>query len=53
MQAAPFRMPVQWVNRPDLDFRGFAGMIVGGSVAPGRPGRRQALGPRDARSRGS
>ena len=34
-QRGPFRMPVQWVNRPDLDFRGFAGMIVGGSVHPG------------------
>jgi bifunctional enzyme CysN/CysC len=32
---APFRMPVQWVNRPDLDFRGFAGLIASGSVAPG------------------
>ena len=31
----PFRMPVQWVNRPDLDFRGFSGEIVGGSIAPG------------------
>jgi bifunctional enzyme CysN/CysC len=31
----PFRMPVQWVNRPDLDFRGFSGLIVGGSVRPG------------------
>ena len=30
-----FRMPVQWVNRPDLDFRGFSGLIVGGSVRPG------------------
>ena len=28
-------MPVQWVNRPNLDFRGFAGLIVGGSVRPG------------------
>ena len=35
MQREPFRMPVQWVNRPDPDFRGFAGMIVGGSVRPG------------------
>jgi bifunctional enzyme CysN/CysC len=34
-QAAPFRMPVQWVNRPNLDFRGFAGLIAGGSVKPG------------------
>jgi bifunctional enzyme CysN/CysC len=32
---APFRMPVQWVNRPNLDFRGFAGTIVSGAVAPG------------------
>jgi bifunctional enzyme CysN/CysC len=31
----PFRMIVQWVNRPDLDFRGFSGTIVGGSVKPG------------------
>ncbi|WP_120716393.1 sulfate adenylyltransferase subunit CysN [Tsuneonella amylolytica] len=31
----PFRMPVQWVNRPNLDFRGFAGLIAGGTVAPG------------------
>ena len=31
----PFRMPVQWVNRPNLDFRGFSGRIVGGSVKPG------------------
>ena len=31
----PFRMPVQWVNRPDLNFRGFSGLIVGGSVRPG------------------
>jgi bifunctional enzyme CysN/CysC len=28
----PFRMPVQWVNRPDLDFRGFSGTIVSGSI---------------------
>jgi bifunctional enzyme CysN/CysC len=31
----PFRMPVQWVNRPDLDFRGFSGTIAGGRVRPG------------------
>ena len=31
----PFRLPVQWVNRPQLDFRGFAGTIVGGTVRPG------------------
>jgi bifunctional enzyme CysN/CysC len=31
----PFRMPVQWVNRPHLDFRGFSGRVVGGRVRPG------------------
>jgi bifunctional enzyme CysN/CysC len=31
----PFRMPVQWVNRPNADFRGFAGMVVRGAVTPG------------------
>jgi bifunctional enzyme CysN/CysC len=31
----PFRMPVQWVNRPSSDFRGFTGTIAGGSVQPG------------------
>ena len=30
-----FRMPVQWVNRPNPDFRGFAGTIVSGTVKPG------------------
>ncbi len=30
-----FRLPVQWVNRPNLDFRGFAGTIAGGSITPG------------------
>lgn len=34
-QARPFRMPVQWVNRPNLDFRGFAGLIASGSIRPG------------------
>ena len=33
--AHPFRLPVQWVNRPNLDFRGFAGQIAGGTVRPG------------------
>jgi len=31
----PFRMPVQWVNRPNQDFRGFAGQIASGTVARG------------------
>ena len=34
-QAKPFRMPVQWVNRPNLDFRGFSGLIAGGTVRKG------------------
>ncbi|WP_108257956.1 sulfate adenylyltransferase subunit CysN [Mangrovicoccus ximenensis] len=34
-QAGPFRMQVQWVNRPNLDFRGFAGLIASGQVRPG------------------
>ena len=34
-QEQPFRLPVQWVNRPNLDFRGFAGMIASGTVRPG------------------
>ncbi len=33
--AQPFRMPVQWVNRPHADFRGFAGTIASGVVRPG------------------
>ena len=33
--AKPFRMPVQWVNRPDQNFRGFSGQIASGSVSPG------------------
>jgi bifunctional enzyme CysN/CysC len=31
----PFRFPVQWVNRPHLDFRGYAGTVASGSVARG------------------
>ncbi|MGN6358383.1 MAG: sulfate adenylyltransferase subunit CysN [Novosphingobium sp.] len=31
----PFRLPVQWVNRPNLDFRGFSGLIATGGVKPG------------------
>jgi bifunctional enzyme CysN/CysC len=33
--ARPFRMPVQWVNRPHGDFRGFAGLIASGRIATG------------------
>jgi bifunctional enzyme CysN/CysC len=31
----PFRFPVQWVNRPNLDFRGYAGTVASGSISPG------------------
>ena len=31
----PFRLPVQWVNRPNADFRGFSGLIAAGRVAVG------------------
>src|SRR5262249_49086295 len=31
----PFRFPVQWINRPNLDFRGFSGTVAAGSIAPG------------------
>ncbi len=34
-QARPLRMAVQWVNRPNLDFRGFSGLIASGTVKPG------------------
>jgi bifunctional enzyme CysN/CysC len=33
--AGPFRFPVQWVNRPDATFRGYAGTVAGGVVRPG------------------
>ncbi|MFC9515045.1 sulfate adenylyltransferase subunit CysN [Nocardiaceae bacterium NPDC056970] len=35
LQHRPLRLPVQWVNRPDLDFRGYSGQIVAGTVSPG------------------
>ncbi len=38
-QLGPFRLPVQWVNRPNLDFRGFSGLIASGTVKPGDPVR--------------
>jgi sulfate adenylyltransferase large subunit len=46
--AHPFRMPVQWVNRPDADFRGYSGLIASGRIAPGDrvqvgPGQREAI----------
>ena len=36
-ESAPFRMPVQWVNHPNPEFRGFAGTIASGLVRPGEP----------------
>jgi len=42
-----FRMPVQWVSRPNLDFRGFSGRIVAGSV---RPGDKVRIQPSDKKS---
>jgi bifunctional enzyme CysN/CysC len=44
MQKQPFRMPVQWVNRPNLDFRGFCGVVTGGMVKPGDRIRAQPSG---------
>jgi bifunctional enzyme CysN/CysC len=38
-QQKPFRMAVQWVNRPNLDFRGFSGLIASGSIKVGDPVR--------------
>jgi bifunctional enzyme CysN/CysC len=35
LQQLPFRMPVQWVNRPNLDFRGFSGQVSSGVIRPG------------------
>ena len=35
LHEGPFRLPVQWVNRPNLDFRGFSGQLAGGAVHPG------------------
>ena len=44
LSAQPFRLPVQWVNRPDLDFRGFTGLIASGQVRPGDRVRVQPSG---------
>ena len=35
LELKPFRLPVQWVNRPNLDFRGFSGTISSGSISVG------------------
>ncbi len=44
IQNTPFRMPVQWVNRPSLDFRGYAGTIAAGKISAGDPIRVQPSG---------
>lgn len=44
IQEQAFRMPVQWVNRPSLDFRGYSGTIAGGRIAPGDAIRIQPSG---------
>ena len=48
LQGLPLRMPVQWVNRPNLDFRGFAGEIASGAA---RPGERVRILPSGRESR--
>ncbi|HXU89687.1 MAG TPA: sulfate adenylyltransferase subunit CysN [Methylomirabilota bacterium] len=44
LEGAPFRVPVQWVNRPHADFRGFTGMVVSGTIHPGDRVRVQPSG---------
>ena len=46
-----FRMPVQWVNRPNLDFRGFAGQVISGTIKPGEKIRALPSGKSSAVSR--
>ncbi len=49
--AQPFRLPVQWVNRPNLDFRGFSGTVVSGAIAAGDPIVSAASGARSSVAR--
>ncbi|SEG54768.1 sulfate adenylyltransferase subunit CysN [Marinobacterium lutimaris] len=44
LQRNPFRLPVQWVNRPNLDFRGFSGTLASGVIRPGDEIRVQPSG---------
>jgi bifunctional enzyme CysN/CysC len=44
LERAPFRMPVQWVNRPHADFRGFAGFVTSGTIQAGDRVRVQPSG---------
>ena len=43
-QGDAFRLPVQWVNRPNLDFRGYSGTIASGMIKPGDRIRAQPSG---------
>jgi bifunctional enzyme CysN/CysC len=47
----PFRLPVQWVNRPDHTFRGFSGTLMNGPIAPGDAVRVLPAGTRSAVAR--
>ena len=47
----PFRMPVQYVNRPDHSFRGYAGTVAAGTVRPGDPVVNASSGVRTAVAR--
>jgi len=44
LQSLPMRLPVQWVNRPNLDFRGFCGVLASGQIRPGDAVRIQPSG---------
>ncbi|MDO9075017.1 MAG: adenylyl-sulfate kinase [Rubrivivax sp.] len=44
LQQQPFRMPVQWVNRPHADFRGYCGLVAAGQLRPGDRVRVQPSG---------
>jgi bifunctional enzyme CysN/CysC len=44
LQGQPMRLPVQWVNRPNLDFRGFCGLLASGKLQPGDRVRVQPSG---------
>jgi bifunctional enzyme CysN/CysC len=51
LQKLPFRMPVQWVNRPTSEFRGFAGTVASGTIRPGDRIRVQPSGRESAVAR--
>lgn len=51
LQKTPLRLPVQWVNRPNLDFRGFAGTLAGGVIRQGQRIRVQPSGRESTVSR--